>query len=102
MPVRRPAPGDLDPIETASRDEVEALQLTRLRWSVQHAYENVPHYRRAFDAKGLHPADLKQSSDLAKFPFTVKSDLRDHYPFGMFAVPREQVARIHASSGTTG
>ena len=102
MPVRRPAPGDLDPIETASRDEVEALQLTRLRWSVQYAYENVPHYRRAFDAKGLHPADLKQSSDLAKFPFTVKSDLRDHYPFGMFAVPREQVARIHASSGTTG
>ena len=102
MPVRRAAPGDLDPIETASRDEVEALQLTRLRWSVQHAYENVPHYRRAFDAQGLHPADLKHLSDLAKFPFTVKSDLRDHYPFGMFAVPREQVVRIHASSGTTG
>ncbi len=102
MPVRRPAPGDLDPIETASRDEVEALQLTRLRWSLQHAYENVPHYRLAFDAKGVHPADLKQLADLAKFPFTVKSDLRDNYPFGMFAVPREQVVRIHASSGTTG
>ena len=102
MPVRRPAPGDLDAIETASRDEVEALQLTRLRWSLQHAYENVRHYRHAFDAKGVHPADLRQLSDLAKFPFTVKSDLRDNYPFGMFAVPREQVARIHASSGTTG
>ena len=102
MPLHRPAPGELDPIETASRDEVEALQLERLRWSLQHAYENVPHYRLAFDAKGVHPADLKQLSDLAKFPFTVKSDLRDNYPFGMFAVPREQVVRIHASSGTTG
>ena len=102
MAVRQPAPGDLEPIETASRDEVQALQLQRLRWSLQHAYDNVPHYKQAFDAKGVHPADLKQLSDLSKFPFTVKKDLRDNYPFGMFAVPREQVARIHASSGTTG
>lgn len=102
MAVRQPAPGDLEPIETASRDEVQALQLQRLRWSLQHAYDNVPHYQRAFDAKGVHPSDLKQLSDISKFPFTVKKDLRDNYPFGMFAVPREQVARIHASSGTTG
>ncbi|PJI95924.1 phenylacetate-CoA ligase [Acidovorax sp. 69] len=102
MAVRQPAPGDLEPIETASRDEVQALQLQRLRWTLQHAYDNVPHYRRAFDAKGVHPSDLQQLSDLSKFPFTVKKDLRDNYPFGMFAVPREQVARIHASSGTTG
>jgi len=102
MAVRQPAPGDLEPIETASRDEIHALQLQRLRWTLQHAYDNVPHYRRAFDAKGVHPGDLKQLSDLAKFPFTVKQDLRDNYPFGMFAVPRERVARLHASSGTTG
>ncbi len=102
MAVRQPAPGDLEPIETASRDEVQALQLQRLRWTLQHAYDNVPHYQRAFDAKGVHPSDLKQLSDLSKFPFTVKKDLRDNYPFGMFAVPREQVSRIHASSGTTG
>lgn len=102
MAVRRPAPGDLEPIETASRDEVRALQLQRLRWTLQHAYDNVPHYRRVFDAKGVHPSDLQQLSDLSRFPFTVKKDLRDNYPFGMFAVPREQVARIHASSGTTG
>ncbi|MBV7430410.1 MULTISPECIES: phenylacetate--CoA ligase PaaK [unclassified Acidovorax] len=102
MAVRHPAPGDLEPIETASRDEVQALQLQRLRWTLQHAYDNVPHYRRAFDAKGVHPSDLKQLSDLSRFPFTVKKDLRDNYPFGMFAVPREKVARIHASSGTTG
>ena len=102
MAVRQPAPGDLEPIETASRDEVQALQLQRLRWTLQHAYDNVAHYQRAFDAKGVHPSDLKQLSDLSKFPFTVKKDLRDNYPFGMFAVPREQVARIHASSGTTG
>ncbi|MDB5819430.1 MAG: paaF [Rhizobacter sp.] len=92
----------LDPIETASRDEVEALQLERLRRSLHHAYDNVAHYRRAFDAAGVHPQDLKQLSDISRFPFTVKSDLRDNYPFGMFAVPREQVMRIHASSGTTG
>ncbi len=102
MAVRHPAPGDLEPIETASRDEVQALQLQRLRWTLQHAYDNVPHYKKAFDAKGVHPGDLKQLSDLSKFPFTVKKDLRDNYPFGMFAVPREKVARIHASSGTTG
>ncbi|MGF6211354.1 phenylacetate--CoA ligase PaaK [Comamonas sp. 4034] len=91
-----------DPIETASRDEIEALQLQRLRWSLQHAYENVPHYRQAFDAKGVHPSDLKSLKDLAKFPFTTKKELRDNYPFGMFAVPRNKVARVHASSGTTG
>ena len=102
MAVRQPAPGDLEPIETASRDEILALQLQRLRWTLQHAYDNVPHYRRAFDAKGVHPGDLKQLSDLSRFPFTVKKDLRDNYPFGMFAVPRDQVQRLHASSGTTG
>ncbi|KQP12320.1 phenylacetate--CoA ligase PaaK [Pseudorhodoferax sp. Leaf267] len=107
MPVKRPAPGDLEPIETASRDEITALQIARLRATLQRAtlqraYEHVPHYRRAFDARGVHPEDLRTLADLAKFPFTVKSDLRDNYPFGMFAVPREQVARIHASSGTTG
>ena len=89
-------------IELASRDEIAALQLTRLRWSLQHAYDNVPHYRKAFDAKAVHPEDLKELSDLKLFPFTAKADLRDNYPFGMFAVPREQVSRIHASSGTTG
>ena len=102
MPVRRPAPGDLEAIESASRDEVQALQLKRLRWSLQHAFDHVAHYRGAFEAAGVHPGDLKRLSDLAKFPFTAKQDLRDHYPFGMFAVPREQVVRIHASSGTTG
>lgn len=102
MPVRQPAPGELEPIETASRDEVAALQLDRLRWTLQHAYDNVPHYRAAFDAKGVHPSDLKTLADLAKFPFTTKKDLRDNYPFGLFAVPRTQVVRVHASSGTTG
>ena len=102
MPVRQPAPGELEPIETASRDEVAALQLDRLRWTLQHAYDNVPHYRAAFDAKGVHPSDLKSLADLAKFPFTTKKDLRDNYPFGLFAVPRTQVVRVHASSGTTG
>src|SRR5690349_5030282 len=97
-----PRKQDLDPIEIASRDEIEALQLKRLKWSLRHAYENVPHYRKVFDAKGVHPDDLKDLSDLRKFPFTVKQDLRDNYPFGMFAVPREKVLRIHASSGTTG
>ncbi|MDN2583664.1 phenylacetate--CoA ligase PaaK [Aquibium sp. ELW1220] len=93
---------DLDPIEIASRDEIAALQLNRLKWSLRHAYDNVAHYRQAFDAAGVHPDDLKQLSDLKLFPFTTKHDLRANYPFGMFAVPREQVARIHASSGTTG
>ena len=102
MPVKRPAPGELEPIESASRDEIAALQLQRLKATLQRAYDQVPHYRQAFEARGVHPEDLKQLSDIAKFPFTVKKDLRDNYPFGMFAVPREQVARIHASSGTTG
>ncbi len=102
MTVKQPQPGDLDPIETASRDEIAALQLQRLKWSLQHAYDNVPHYRAKFDAKGVHPSDLTTLADLAKFPFTTKSDLRDNYPFGLFAVPRTQVARVHASSGTTG
>lgn len=97
-----PAPGDLEPIERASRDELQALQLQRLQWTLQHAYDNVPHYRAAFDAAGVHPADVKTLADLAKFPFTEKKALRDNYPFGMFAVPREQVVRVHASSGTTG
>ncbi len=92
----------LDPIEVASRDEIEALQLERLKWSLAHAYENVPFYRAKFDAAGVHPDDLKSLKDLAKFPFTVKSDLRDNYPFGLFAVPRERISRLHASSGTTG
>lgn len=97
-----PAKDSLDPIEIASRDEISALQLERLKWSVRHAYDNVPHYRASFEAKGVHPDDLHTLEDLAKFPFTLKQDLRDNYPFGMFAVPREQVNRIHASSGTTG
>ncbi len=92
----------LDPIETASRDEIAALQRTRIAWSLRHAYENVPHYRAAFAAAGVHPDDFHDLPDLAKFPFTTKQDLRANYPFGLFAVPREQVARIHASSGTTG
>jgi phenylacetate-CoA ligase len=92
----------LEPIETASRDEIAALQLDRLRRTLAHAYENVAHHRAAFDAAGVHPDDLRQLSDLARFPFTEKSHLRDAYPFGLFAVPRERVARIHASSGTTG
>jgi phenylacetate-CoA ligase len=98
--MRHPAP--LDPIERASQDELQALQLKRLQWTLQHAYEHVPHYRQAFDARGVHPSDCRSLADLAKFPFTTKKDLRDNYPFGMFAVPREQVVRIHASSGTTG
>ena len=91
-----------EPIETASRDEISALQLDRLRWSLRHAYENVEHYRQKFDAHGAHPDDLKTLDDLRKFPFTTKDDLRQNYPFKMFAVPRDQVVRVHASSGTTG
>ncbi len=102
MPTHRPAPGDLEPIETASRDEIVALQLQRLKATLRHAYDNVPHYRRAFEDKGVRPDDLVELGDLARFPFTVKQDLRDNYPFGLFAVPRRQVSRIHASSGTTG
>ena len=97
-----PKPGDLELIETASRDELSALQLTRMQWSLRHAYDHVPHYRASFDTAGVHPDDLRSLSDLAKFPFTAKADLRANYPFGMFAVPRAQVARVHASSGTTG
>ncbi len=97
-----PRPGDLEPIEIASRDEIAALQLSRMQWSLRHAYDNSPFYRARFEAHGVHPDDLKSLADLAKFPFTTKSDLRDTYPFGMFAVPRERIARIHASSGTTG
>lgn len=102
MPAKSPKPGDLEPIERASRDEIAALQLERLKWSVRHAYDNVPHYRKSFDEKGVHPDDLRTLADLARFPFTTKTDLRDNYPFGLFAVPREKVARVHASSGTTG
>ncbi|MDR6294462.1 phenylacetate-CoA ligase [Inquilinus ginsengisoli] len=92
----------LDDAERASRDEIMALQRQRLAWSLRHAYDNVPHYRRSFDAAGVHPSDFRDLSDLARFPFTVKQDLRDNYPFGLFAVPRERLARIHGSSGTTG
>ncbi|MCC7327242.1 MAG: phenylacetate--CoA ligase [Burkholderiales bacterium] len=102
MTARTPRPEELEPIERASRDELRSLQLQRLRWTLGHAYDNVPHYRHAFDAKGVHPRELLDLDDLARFPFTVKTDLRDNYPFGMFAVPREQVVRVHASSGTTG
>ena len=97
-----PPKSSLDPIEIASRDEISTLQLQRLKWSLSHAYNNVPFYKASFDAAGVHPDDLKSLSDLAKFPFTVKSDLRDNYPFGMFAVPKTDIMRIHASSGTTG
>jgi phenylacetate-CoA ligase len=97
-----PAPGDLEPIETASRDEITALQLERLRWTLRHAYDNVPFYRRRFDEAGVHPEDCRELADLASYPFTVKQDFRDNYPFGLLAVPRDQVARVHGSSGTTG
>jgi len=102
MPARSPRPDDLERIETASRDELAALQLSRLRQTLRHAYDNVAHYRNAFERHGVHPDDLATLDDLARFPFTVKGDLRDNYPFGMFAVPRRDVVRIHASSGTTG
>ena len=97
-----PRPGDLDPIETASRDEIAALQFHRMKRSLKHAYENSPFYRSRFDDHGVHPEELRTLADLAKFPFTTKSDLRDTYPFGMFAVPQKQLVRIHGSSGTTG
>jgi len=103
MPKRKPKSlGGLHPIESASRDEISALQLKRLKWSVSHTYDNVAPYREKCKKKGVHPSDLKQLKDLAKFPFMTKSDLRDHYPFGLFAVPREKLLRLHASSGTTG
>ncbi len=101
MEQHMPQPG-LDAIETASLDEIQALQLDRLRWSLRHAYDNSAVYRAKFDQHGVHPDALVHLADLAKFPFTVKQDLRESYPFGMFCVPMRQVARIHASSGTTG
>src|SRR6195256_2423819 len=102
MPDLASPGGDLEPIERASADELQALQLERLRWTLRHAYANVPHYRAAFDAAGVHPDDCRDLADLAKFPTTSKADLRENYPFGMFAVPQAEVRRIHASSGTTG
>ena len=102
MRTRPPERHELDPIEIASRDEIGALQLTRLRWTLRHAYDHTAHYRRAFDQAGVHPDDLRTLADLDRFPTTTKDDLRRGYPFGMFAVPRQQVVRIHASSGTTG
>src|ERR1700726_3678708 len=93
---------EIDDAERASRDEIMALQKRRLAWSLAHAYDNVAHYKKAFDQAGVHPSDFRRLSDLAKFPFTVKTDLRDNYPFDMFAVPREKLVRVHASSGTTG
>ncbi len=102
LPDLAPRPGELDPIETASRDEIAALQTARLAQTLHHAYANIPHYQSAFDAAGVHPDEFRTLEDLRRFPFTVKADLRAYYPFGMFAVPRERIARIHASSGTTG
>jgi len=93
---------ELETIEKASLDELQALQLERMQWSLKHAYDNVPHYRKMFDEKDVHPTDLKTLSDLGKFPLTAKQDLRDNYPFDLFAVPMDDVVRIHASSGTTG
>src|SRR3954465_12467002 len=93
--------GDVyDRIETAPREELAGLQLERLRWSLAHAYDNVPHYRQAFDRAGIKPGDLQELSDLKQFPFTTKDDLRDNYPYGMFAVPQDQIRRVHASRGT--
>ncbi len=102
MSVNQGARSDLDPIERASRDEIEALQLQRLRWSLGHTYDNVPSFRMKCEQTGVHPGDLKTLKDLARFPFMTKVDMREHYPFGLFAVPREKLARLHASSGTTG
>ncbi|OBY28451.1 phenylacetate--CoA ligase PaaK [Leisingera sp. JC1] len=97
-----PKKGELDPIEIASIDEIRSLQLERLKWSLRHAYDNVPMYKQRFDEAGVHPDDLRELKDLSKFPFTYKNDLRDNYPFGLFAVPRSEIIRLHASSGTTG
>jgi phenylacetate-CoA ligase len=107
IPLRKldrltPEPTELDRYEVASRDEIRALQRERLAWTLRHAYDNVPHYRAKFDAAGVRPDSFNDLPDLAKFPFTIKTDLRDNYPFGMFAVPETDIARIHASSGTTG
>src|SRR5580704_17651098 len=97
-----PAVGDLDPAERMSVDELRALQLDRLRWTLRHAYANVPFYREKFDAAGVSPEDCRSLDDLAGFPVTTKDDLRENYPVGMFAVPPGEIRRIHASSGTTG
>jgi phenylacetate-CoA ligase len=107
MPSKRsadfaPKKSDLNPIEIASRDEIAALQLRRMKWSLRHAYDNVAHYKKSFDAAGVHPDDLKDLRDLHRFPLTSKTDLRENFPYGMFAVPMDQIVRIHASSGTTG
>jgi phenylacetate-CoA ligase len=107
MPSKRsadfsPNKSDLNPIEIASRDEIAALQLRRMKWSLKHAYENVAHYKKSFDAAGVHPDDLKDLADLRRFPLTSKEDLRANYPYGMFAVPMDKIVRVHASSGTTG
>ena len=102
LPVIDDRPDLYDDAERWSVDELRAHQLARLQATVHAAYEHVPHYRKAFDAKGIGPGDLRSLEDLRHFPFTAKADLRDNYPFGMFAVPREQVVRVHASSGTTG
>ena len=98
----RSKPSAIKPVDFASRDELQALQLQRLKWSLRHAYDNIPHYRAKFDQAGVHPDDLTSLADLAKFPFTTKADLRENYPFGMFAVPMRDIVRVHASSGTTG
>jgi phenylacetate-CoA ligase len=100
--IKTPRREELEPIETASRDELHALQLRRLKWSLRHVYDNVAPYRRRCDAMGVHPDDVRVLDDLSRFPFTTKNDLRDHYPFGLFAVPRQAIARLHASSGTSG
>src|SRR5215204_4251130 len=102
LPDLSPRPGDLDLVETMPRDQLAALQLERLQTTLARAYQRVPHYRNAFDAAGVHPDDVRTLADLARVPFTTKADLRDNYPFVMFAVPREDVVRVHASSGTTG
>ncbi len=102
MLVKKPAAAELEPIESASRDEISALQLQRLQWTLRHSWDNVPAFRQKCEALSVHPDDMKQLSDLSKFPFMTKADLRENYPFGLFAVPREKLARLHASSGTTG
>ncbi|MFF5174612.1 phenylacetate--CoA ligase PaaK [Micromonospora sp. NPDC000089] len=102
MQDRVPSAEELEPVERIGVDELRAVQLDRLRWSLRHAYDQVPHYRAAFEARGVHPDDCRELTDLARFPFTGKAELRQNYPYGMFAVPRERIARLHASSGTTG
>ncbi|MEP4190098.1 MAG: phenylacetate--CoA ligase, partial [Sneathiella sp.] len=97
-----PRKEELDPIEIASRDEISSLQLDRLKWSVSHAYENVALFKQRFDEAAVHPDDIQSLEDLGKLPFCKKQDLRDNYPFGLFAVPRSEIVRLHASSGTTG